>query len=74
MLQACNATIQEGLFEVNEAAVNQPQPWVYQHKLGLAFVQNRVTINLGYIYQTKETRKQYVNHRYASLKFNYRFN
>ncbi len=68
-LQVYNATIQEHLFSKNPAT--DLKPFIYQHKIGAAYSKKRMTINIGYIFQTKELMKQYVNHRYASIQLSY---
>lgn len=71
--QVYDATIEKNPFVKNDAAVNKPLPVRYQHKIAMAYAKKRISVDIGYMFQTKELKIQQLNHRYASVQFAYKF-
>lgn len=74
ILQGFNITLQGGLLNQDYASVTkEPSRQVFQHTTGICYANKRFSSNFAVVYQSKETPSQLKPHRYASLRFAYRF-
>ncbi|HEY0677101.1 MAG TPA: lipid A deacylase LpxR family protein [Chitinophagaceae bacterium] len=74
MLQVYNATLQGGLFRSDKGPVRaELQPWLYQHRMGLMFAQDRCSIIFAVVHRTREARGMRRKENYGSVQLAYRF-
>lgn len=74
LVQGYNATVQGGLFGKGSGAVlGVPETWVWQYRAGLAYAEDRWTVQLAFIHQSRETTTQKRAQQYASALLSYRF-
>ena len=67
-----DATIQGGLFRHDKGPVTYvPTRWVLSNQFGAVYAHNTLTINLQYIFNTRELPGMFFRHQYGSLGLSY---
>jgi len=71
--QAYNATLQGGLLNKGSGAIlADPRPFVFEQRYGICYAQDRLSIKLELVYQSKETDSQIRSHAYGAIQIAYR--
>lgn len=71
---AYDATIQGGLFLQDKGPVIfKPARWVLSQHIGVIFARRSFTLNMQYVFNTKESPDMFFRHRYGSLGLSYRY-
>ncbi|WP_257666436.1 lipid A deacylase LpxR family protein [Parapedobacter tibetensis] len=69
-----DATIQGGLFRRDKGPVTyEPSRWVLSNHFGVTYARNSLTLNMQYIFNTKELPGMFFRHQYGSLGLSYRY-
>lgn len=69
-----DATMQGGLFRQDKGPVTYlPTRWVLSNQFGVMYAHRSLTINLQYIFNTRELPEMFFRHQYGSLGFSYRY-
>ncbi len=69
-----DATIQGGLFRHDKGPITYiPSRWVLSNQLGIMYAYNALTVNLQYIFNTRELPGMFFRHKYGSLGLSYRY-
>jgi hypothetical protein len=71
--QVYDATIQGALFIKEKGVVSKSQPFVYQQTFGGIYSGRKIFVGFSVIYQTKQTKTQYLSHMYGSIRLGCRF-
>lgn len=71
--QGYNATISGGSRTTADSSVTRnPQRWVFQHTIGVAYSAGRWAAQIELVHQSRETIEQLKKHRYLGLQLQYR--
>lgn len=69
-----NATLQGGMFLHDKGPVTYtPSRWVLYNQVGMMYANNALTLNMQYIFYSKEVPGMFFRHRYGSVGMSYRF-
>lgn len=71
---AYDATMQGGLFLRDKGPVIfKPARWVLSQHIGVVYARRSLTLNIQYVFNTRESPDMFFRHRYGSLGLNYRY-
>ncbi len=72
---AYDATMQGGLFKDDKGPfLNDPKKLVFSQTVGVAYSKNRWTLDLAYIFKSREVKSNAKPHQYGMVNIYYRFN
>ncbi len=72
---AYDATMQGGLFTDDKGPIlNDPKKLVFSQTVGVAYSKNRWTLDLAYIFKSREVKSTAKPHQYGIVNIYYRFN